>query len=458
MKIKPLKSFNKTLSKIASDKSISHRFAIFSLLCAKKSVARNYLLAEDTLNTLEIIRNLGAKVERKGSEVSITPPKEITSPNCVLDCGNSGTAMRLFMGLLAGIHKGFFVLSGDKYLNNRPMKRVSAPLSKLGAKIYGRFGGELAPLAIEGARLEGFDYQSPIASAQVKTALILAGLKAKQKSYFSEPNLSRNHSENMLLYMGAPLKILNASKNLNAKNSAKNAENLKALNSKNSLNSTNSYAIKLEISPLKEPLKPLNIDIANDASSCFYFALAAVILPNSKVVLKNVLLNETRIEAFKVLQKMGAKIDFKVTSNTYEEIGEISAQSSDLKAVKISENIAWLIDEAPALAIAFALARGTSELRNAKELRVKESDRIKVVVANLKKCGVKARELEDGFQITGGAVKSAQIQSHGDHRIAMSFAILGLVCGMSIDDTACIKTSFPNFIKLLKQIGASIDY
>ena len=289
MRVYPLTCFNASFSKIASDKSISHRFSLFSMLCAKKSVAKNYLLAEDTLNTLKIIENLGARVERKGGEVSITPPKQILSPNDILDCGNSGTAMRLLMGFLAGVEGKFFVLSGDIYLNKRPMKRLSQPLSEIGARIYGRENANLAPLAIVGARLKSFDYQSKIASAQVKTALILAGFKADKKSFYTEFELSRNHSENMLLFMNAPLKVLKSDK--------KGAQ-------------------KLEISPLKTPLKPLNITIPNDPSSSFYFALAAVLLPNSKVVLKNVLLNETRIEAFKILQKMGAKIEFKIKQNS----------------------------------------------------------------------------------------------------------------------------------------------
>ncbi len=396
MKINALESFNTEISDIAADKSISHRFAIFSLLTQSENRAKNYLLAEDTLNTLKIIENLGAKVKREGSSVSIMPPSEILSPNCVLECGNSGTAMRLMIGFLAGV-SGFFVLSGDKYLNNRPMKRICKPLSEIGAKIYGREQANLAPLCIEGQKLKAFDYKSEISSAQVKTA------------------------------MNAPLKI------------------------------SDDY-LSLEISPLNQALKAQDILIPNDPSSAFYFALAAIILPNSKVVLKNILLNPTRIEAYKILQKMGAKLEIKITQNDFETIGEIHASSSELKAVEVKENIAWLIDEAPALAIAFALAKGKSKLINAKELRVKESDRIAATVENLKLCGVNAKELEDGFEIEGSQIKKAKIKSYGDHRIAMSFAILGLLCGMEIDESECIKTSFPNFMDILTKIGARIDY
>ncbi|EGF3199350.1 3-phosphoshikimate 1-carboxyvinyltransferase [Campylobacter upsaliensis] len=418
------KGFKAEFENVAFDKSISHRFAIFALLSDKTSRAKNYLLAEDTLNTLKIIENLGAKVERNGSEVCISPSAKINEPPCILECGNSGTAMRLMIGFLAGI-EGFFVLSGDKYLNKRPMKRICEPLKKIGAKIMGREEANFAPLCIEGQKLKSFNYTSEISSAQVKTAMILAGFRADKVSFFKESFLSRNHSENMLTFMEAPLKIQGTS---------------------------------LEISPIQKPLKPLNITIPNDPSSVFYFILAALILPNSQICIKNVLLNPTRIEAYKILEKMGANISYHFDEENFEKIGTIYASSSKLQAVEISENISWLIDEAPALAISFALANGTSLLKNAKELRVKESDRIKAMVTNLQKCGIKAEELEDGFKITGGTPKSAYIESFGDHRVAMSFAILGLVCSMEIDDYSCIATSFPNFTTILENLGVQIDY
>ncbi|MDO4674255.1 3-phosphoshikimate 1-carboxyvinyltransferase [Campylobacter sp.] len=427
MKIRPLSNFNTTLEKIAADKSLSHRFAIFSLLSKERSRAKNYLLAEDTLNTLKIIENLGAGVEKSGDEISITPPAEFKEPNCVLDCGNSGTAMRLMLGFLAGLEGKFFTLSGDKYLNERPMGRVCEPLGQIGAQIYGRSGAKLAPLCVLGRGLRHFDFVSEISSAQVKTAMILAGFRADATCYFREKSLSRDHSEKMLLAMDAPLKI-------------------------------SEDGLGIEITPLQRPLKALNFTLPNDPSSVFYFVLAALILPNSSICVKNVLLNPTRIEAYKILKKMGAKIDLACEANHFEPVGTIHAQSSELVGVEVDENIAWLIDEAPALAIAFALAKGKSSLKNAKELRVKESDRIRAVVANLQKCGIEARELEDGFEVEGGKPKSAKIQSFGDHRIAMSFMILGLICGMELDDVGCIGTSFPNFCQILESLGAEIDH
>lgn len=410
------------ISNIAADKSISHRAAIFSLLAEGTSKISNYLAAEDTLNTLKIVELLGASVQRVEGEILITPPEVIKEPNVPLDCGNSGTAMRLFMGFLAGC-EGFFVLCGDRYLSGRPMRRVADPLCKVGAKIYGRQGGEKAPIAVLGQKLGYFEYASKIASAQVKTALILAALRGSG-CRFSEPELSRDHSERMLKAMGAQI-------------------------------SRNGLAI--EVAPLSSPLKPLEIFIPNDPSSAFFFAVAAAIIPGSRIVLKNMLLNKTRIEAYEILKRMGAEVKFHKTSEIYEQIGDIEVAYAPLHAVEVSENISWLIDEAPALAIAFACAQGSSVLRNAAELRVKECDRIKVTCEGLRACGIKARELQDGWQIEGGEANAAIITPCGDHRIAMSFAILGLRSGMIIEDSDCIATSFPNFAAILRQIGAGVE-
>ena len=417
-------NFNVEIDTIASDKSISHRCAIFSLLSDKPSRIRNYLKAEDTINTLYIIKSLGATVSQSNDELLITPPEKLSEPTTILDCGNSGTAMRLFCGFLSS-KPGFFVLHGDKYLARRPMKRVVEPLRKIGAIIDGRENGNFPPLCIRGSNaLEGFEYESKIASAQVKSAMILAALNAKNSSTYIEPHLSRDHSERMLDAMGAEI---SSSLQENGKN-------------------------KIVVKPLKKSLDPLEIDIPCDPSSAFFFAVAAAISKNSTVVLKNILLNPTRIEAFEVLKKMGADIKYIVKDKKYEKVGDIVVKSSALKGVEVSQNIAWLIDELPALSIAMAVAKGKSIVKNAKELRVKESDRISSVVKGLHACGVETKEFEDGYEITGGDIKCAHIDSHGDHRIAMSFAVAGLIDGMSIDDTECIKTSFPNFADILRKI------
>ena len=532
------KGFHKEIDSIAPDKSISHRTAMFALLAKAPSVVRNYLLAQDTLHTLAIARKLGLKVEELGDKGSFifTPPSKIMEPDCVLDCGNAGTAMRLYTGLLSA-QKGYFVLSGDKYLHARPMNRVVKPLQSVGAQIYSRNGG-YAPLSVIGAELQGFSFTSEIASAQVKSALILAALFAKDSSVYSEREHTRDHTEKMLSGMGAEI----------------TRDSTQALST-------------LSISPLESKLKPLDITIPADPSSAFFFALAAAIVPESSVLLKNVLLNPTRIEAFKVLESMGAIVEYRRTECAYEEVGDIYVESAPLKAVSVSENISWLIDELPALAIAFCFASGRSEVSNAKELRVKECDRIHAIVSNLKALGITCEEREDGFVIEGlgdkleskkvdssntpffataknvdchataGAVSrndresspcekvdsrdnaenlktpqnektksvfdshaaggrifdekaelcsgeqgdktwvsidaashklsafsrkanatsekvdsSGVLRSFGDHRIAMSFAIMGLRLGAVIDDEECISVSFPNFLDILREM------
>jgi len=407
---------------VDADKSISHRCAIFSLLTEGENKIKNYLRAEDTLNSLEIAQSLGAEVSDDGDEITIKAPELLKEADDVLYCGNSGTTIRIYMGLLAGID-GFFVLTGDQYLRKRPMRRVADPLRSIGAKIDGRKEGELAPLAVRGGKLNSFNYTSKIASAQVKSAMILAALNANKPSYYEEPMLSRDHTERMLKGMGAELEC--------------KMENGKW---------------KVKIYPLEKKLEPLNIEVPNDPSSAFFFAVAAAIT-DSTAIIKNVTLNPTRIEAYKALERMGAEIEYVLKEDKYEPIGDIIVKGAKLKAIEVSDNIPWLIDELPALAMAMAVAEGKSIVKNAKELRVKESDRISTVINGLKACGIEAEEFEDGYEITGGIPKGAVIDSHGDHRIAMSFAVLGLLCGMKIQKAESINTSFPNFFKLFEKIA-----
>jgi 3-phosphoshikimate 1-carboxyvinyltransferase len=418
--VNPKGDFSFTTDQIASDKSISHRCAIFSLLSDQPSIIQNYLPAEDTLCTLSIVQSLGAQVEKAtDGTLTITPPQSIVEPPLILDCGNSGTAIRLLMGFLSTC-KGFFVLYGDKYLCSRPMRRVADPLREIGAKIDGRNSGNYAPLSIRGETLKAFTYESKIASAQVKSALILAALQADGISTFSEPELSRDHSERMLRGMGANVV---------------------------------SEGLHVSIHPQTSPLKPLRMKVPNDPSSGFFFAVAAAINTGSSVTLHNMLLNPTRIEAYNVLKRMGAEVVFIEKESVYESVGDIIITGKKLHGVEVSENISWLIDELPALSIAFACAQGKSLVKNAQELRVKESDRISSVVKNLRLCGIDVEEFEDGYEVSGGVLQSATINSFGDHRIAMSFAIAGTRVSMKIEDIECINTSFPNFIELLSQIG-----
>ncbi|AFI05548.1 3-phosphoshikimate 1-carboxyvinyltransferase [Helicobacter cetorum] len=414
----------------ASDKSLSHRAVIFSLLAQKPCIVRNFLMGKDCLSSLEIAQNLGAKIDFiTQNSFKITPPLTLKEPNNILNCNNSGTSMRLYAGLLSA-QKGLFVLSGDNSLNSRPMKRIIEPLNACGAKILARENNHLAPLVILGSPLKAFDYESPIASAQVKSALILSALQAQGISTYKENELSRNHTEIMLNKLGA------------------NIQNKQGV---------------LKITPLEKPLDSFDFSIANDPSSAFFFALACVIVPNSRILLKNVLLNPTRIEAFEVLKKMGAKIEYLIKSKDLEIIGDIYVEYAPLNAITIDKNIASLIDEIPALSIAMLFAKGKSEIKNAKDLRAKESDRINAIISNLKALKLECEEFEDGFCIEGlenaenlkqhfSKIKPPIIKSFNDHRIAMSFAILGLVLPLEIDNLECASISFPKFHTMLNSL------
>ncbi|ANH45758.1 3-phosphoshikimate 1-carboxyvinyltransferase [Helicobacter pylori] len=413
----------------ASDKSLSHRAVIFSLLAQKSCFVRNFLMGEDCLSSLEIAQNLGAKVENTAkNSFKITPPTAIKEPNKILNCNNSGTTMRLYSGLLSA-QKGLFVLSGDNSLNSRPMKRIIEPLKAFGARILGREDNHFAPLVIVGSPLKACDYESPIASAQVKSAFILSALQAQGISAYKESELSRNHTEIMLKSLGA------------------NIHNQDGV---------------LTISPLEKPLEAFDFTIANDPSSAFFFALACAITPKSRLLLKNVLLNPTRIEAFEVLKKMGASIEYAIKSKDLEVIGDIYIEHAPLKAIAINQNTASLIDEIPALSIAMLFAKGKSMVKNAKDLRAKESDRIKAVVSNFKALGIECEEFEDGFYIEGledisqlkqcfSRIKPPIIKSFNDHRIAMSFAVLTLILPLEIDNLECANISFPTFQLWLNQ-------
>ncbi len=417
IKVSKAERFSLRTSQIAPDKSISHRCAMFAMLADGTSEIENFLRAEDTLNSLQIVKNLGATVEDDGVVIKISS-EGIKESSEILDCGNSGTGMRLFCGLLSSA-EGHFVLTGDEYLRRRPMKRVTAPLRDIGAKLDGRNNGDLAPLSIRGASLSAFKYESKIASAQVKSAMILAALRADGECSYSEPELSRDHTERMLKGMGAEIEV---------------------------------NGLVTKIKPMKKLLSPLKIRVPADPSSAFFFGVAAAITPNSDVVLEGVTLNPTRIEAFEALRRMGANITYETTDSKYEPIGNIHVKYAPLRAITVEDNISWLIDELPALSIAFACADGVSVVKNAEELRVKESDRISTVVNGLRACGIEVEEVHDGYSVRGSELVSATINSHGDHRIAMSFMIAGLRCGMEVEDIACVNTSFPNFFELLQKI------
>ncbi|BCZ18985.1 3-phosphoshikimate 1-carboxyvinyltransferase AroA [Helicobacter sp. NHP19-012] len=429
LEVKPAKPFSLELEGLPADKSLSHRALIFALLCEKPCFVGNLLMGADCLSTLKIVKTLGLKVQKsKDNTLKLTPPKKFlhfNEPTKPLNCNNSGTSMRLFSGLLSSsqCQQNHYILVGDKSLSQRPMGRVVKPLAQMGAKIHARVQN-FAPLSVLSSPLKGLDYASPIASAQVKSALLLASLQAKDPLNFSEPHLSRDHSERALLALGASIKLTPP---------------------------------KLTLEPLQKPLESFAWHIPADPSSAFYFALAVMLVPGSSVLLKGVLLNPTRIEAFKVLEQMEASVRYEFKGQMgAEPVGDIYVKHSPLKALNLSQNTASLIDELPALAVAMAVAKGVSVVSNAKELRFKESDRIATTLANLEKMGIECHALEDGFKIIGGSLKRPKepLESFKDHRIALSFAMALLACGGDLRGVECVSVSYPNFLEHFRHLNS----
>lgn len=416
---------------IPADKSISHRAVMFSSLASGTSVIENFSKGEDCLSTLEIFKNLGVEVEYKDQKTLLVKSTgTLYEPKKDLYCGNSGTTMRLMSGIFAGQNFNS-VLTGDESLSKRPMKRVIEPLTLMGAKIISNNG--CAPLKIYGARLKGIDCVSELSSAQVKSCVLLAGLYATGKTSFTEPYLSRNHTELMLDYLGA---------NINY----------------------SSYTAHLHKTVVQKSwLQAKTITIPGDISSAAFFIVAALIVPGSEIVLKNVGLNPTRTGILEVVRKMGADIeilDKKVVSN--EEVGDIKIKYSQLKGCTIDgEMIPRLIDELPVIAVLATQAEGTTIVKEAEDLRHKESDRIKSVAAELTKLGAQIEETPDGFVIHGGKCGGkcnlkggVEVETYHDHRLAMSLYVAGLVCETPIivKNFEWVNTSFPEFEGLVDKL------
>ncbi len=407
--------------RVPSDKSITHRAFILGALASGETLVKDPLLSEDTKATLEILKSLGTQVEEGKEEIIIKGRNYIfTEPKDILDCKNSGTTARLMAGVLS-TQPFFSVLFGDESLRERPMLRVVEPLREMGAKIDGREEGNKLPIAIRGGELKGISYFNKRASAQVKSCLLLAGLRAEGITEVIEPVLSRDHTERMLRLFGVEVITIPEERG---------------------------HILKVKGG---EELKGTEIHCPADPSSAAYFAALATLAPEGSLKLKDVLLNPTRDGFYRKLLEMGADITFE---NTREISNEPRADLvvrpvERLKAVKVKpEEVPSLIDELPILAVLMALAEGVSEVRGAKELRYKESDRIKAIVHNLRKMGVKVEELEDGFVIEGtDKLKGAKIETFGDHRIAMAFAIAGLVTDeeVVIDRPECVSISYPQF-------------
>lgn len=406
---------------IPSDKSISHRAIMFTSLANGKSVIKNFSKGQDPLSSLKVCRALEIDAEFSNEELIVKSKGILSAPQTQLDCGNSGTTMRLMSGILAG-QKFNSTLIGDESLSKRPMKRVIEPLSLMGAKIE---SNEFkAPLKIYGQNLQPINYVSKLASAQVKSCILLAGMNIDGQTSFTEPYVSRNHTEIMLKYMGANISVNNTT-----------------------------VTIK------KSELEPKTIEICGDISSAAYFIVAGLIVPNSKIILKNVGLNPTRTGILEVAEKMGGNVEILDKRNiSGEDIGDIQISYSDLKACTIEgEIIPRLIDELPVIAVLATQAKGTTIIKDAQDLRNKESDRIKAVVTELKKIGADIEETPDGFIINGktNLKGDTEVETYHDHRLAMSLYAAGLICDkpIRINGFEWVDISFPEFDKLFNSLS-----
>lgn len=405
------------------DKSITHRAIILSSIADGKTIVENPLLADDCMRTINAMRALGTTIEViDGRNLRIEGrPDGLLEPEDVLDLGNSGTTMRLILGLLSG-QRIYTVLTGDGSLRRRPMRRVIEPLTKMGARIFGREGGDRPPLSIIGSSpLRPIQYELIIPSAQVKGAILLAGLYADGLTQVKEQVLSRDHTERMLPMFGVNI-------------------------SKDGLNLSINGPTRLK--------SPGVIRIPGDISSAAFFIVSAILVPGSELLVEDVCLNPTRTGMIQVLRKMGARIEILNQREVDGEVvGDIFVRSSELKGITIDEkDIPVMIDEIPLIALAGSLAHGRTLIKGAKELRVKESDRISAISNGLNRLGARITELEDGLIIHGPCrLKGSIVESWGDHRIAMMLSIAGLLSEGEtlIENTECIRTSYPRFEETL---------
>lgn len=409
---------------IPGDKSISHRAIMFGSLAKGTTKITNFLLGEDCLSTIACFRKLGVQIDVSEDEVVVYGKgiEELKEPHAVLDVGNSGTTARLMMGILSGLpfHS---VIIGDESIGKRPMKRVTKPLKMMGTSIDGREDATYTPISIRGGSLNSISYASPVSSAQVKSSILLAGLFAKGTTTVTEPEKSRDHTERMLKAFGCELEVDGTSVSING----------------------------------NQELTATDVIVPGDISSAAFFLVAGSIVPNSEILLKNVGVNPTRTGILTVLERMGANItleDEKVVNG--EPIANIRVKSSNLKSTVIGgAEIPTCIDELPILALAAALADGQTIIKDAEELRVKETDRIQTVVTELTNLGVSIEATKDGMIIQGNSsLIGANVNSHGDHRMGMMLSIAALLAkgDTIIENTECIAVSFPNFKEQLNDL------
>ena len=415
---------------IPGDKSISHRALMLGSLAEGETKIRGLLLGEDPRSTAACFSAMGAEISDLNSELVTVRGiglGNLKEPVDVLNAGNSGTTLRLMLGILASHPDRFFAVTGDSSLRSRPMSRVVNPLRQMGASIWGRDNGARAPLAIAGQNLKAIHYQSPVASAQVKSCIMLAGLMVDGETIITEPERSRDHSERMLAAFGAKISVDIDSNAVSVKGGAK--------------------------------LIGQEITVPGDISSAAFWLVAASIVPNSDLVIENVGINPTRTGILEILTEMGADITYENEREvTGEPVADLHVRSANLKACRIGGAvIPRLIDEIPILAIAASCAEGTTVIEDAEELRVKESDRIVAMVKELTKLGAHITERPDGMEIVGGKLLTgAEVDSYDDHRVAMSLAIAALVAKgkTAINRAESAAISYPSFIPTLQSLYA----
>ncbi len=409
--------------KVPGDKSISHRGVMLGAIASGTTEINNFLRGADCLSTIACFTKMGVNIEGTHDRILVhgNGLRGLSAPSQILDCGNSGTTTRLISGILSA-QDFTSTLVGDSSLKSRPMRRIIKPLSMMGANITSVLGNDCVPLRITGRPLTGIHYDSPVASAQVKSSILLAGLYAEGETSVTEPALSRNHTELMLSAFGAKI---------------------------------SSSGTTASVQGVKE-LYGQKIDVPGDISSAAYFLAAALIVPGSEVVLRNVGINHTRDGMLTVCKQMGANLSYENLRISGEPSADIVVRHSELQGVTIEGDIIpKLIDELPMIAVLACFAKGTTIIRDAAELKVKESNRIRVIVENLTAMGADIEETEDGMIIHGGRpLHGAVIDSHNDHRIAMSFSIAALNCEGEITITRkdCVSISYPRFYIDLKKL------
>ena len=421
--VNPLRPVTRTLS-IPGDKSISHRSVMLGAIAAGITSIDNFLPGQDCWSTVRCVKQLGVEVTELGPnrlQVHGRGLDGLQEPDDYMDVGNSGTTMRLLAGILAG-QDFLSVLTGDNSIRRRPMARIAEPLRLMGAQVWGRGNGRFAPLVIKGGHLRAIDYLTPVASAQIKSAILLAGLYGQGVTSVTEPALSRDHTEKMLAAFGANIKT---------------------------------DGLTTSIQP--GPLTAQPIIVPADISSAAFFLVAGAIVPGACLTVARVGLNPTRTGILDVLREMGAELTItNQTQSSGEPMGDITVSGQGLKGVHIGGSvIPRLIDEIPVLAVAAAAAEGTTVIRDASELKVKESNRLQAIATELKRFGANIDETEDGLVIKGGRhYDGAVCESYHDHRIAMACALMGLVANgpTIVHGAECIDISFPGFAKTLASL------